>query len=91
MARTFTVLSQTVRVTDSTLFDESVQPAELESLNAGAVVQVSGFTNAAGEIVAQLPAQGVENRSSFAAWQDACEKAGLLTQALADSDDLPLS
>lgn len=51
-ARTFTVLSQTVRVTDSTLFDESIRPAELGTLTVGAAVQVSGFTNAAGEIVA---------------------------------------
>jgi hypothetical protein len=46
------VLSQTVRVTDATLFDDSITPAELASLSAGAVVQVSGFMNAAGEIVA---------------------------------------
>jgi hypothetical protein len=51
-ARTFTVLSQTVRVTDATLFDESIRPAELATLNAGAAVQVSGFVNSAGEIVA---------------------------------------
>jgi hypothetical protein len=52
VAGTFTVLSQTVRVTDATLFDESVRPAELASLATGAAVQVSGFMNAAGEIVA---------------------------------------
>jgi len=51
-ASTFTVLGQTIRVTDDTLFDESITPAELATLNAGAVVQVSGFLNAAGEIVA---------------------------------------
>jgi hypothetical protein len=51
-AGTFTVLSQAVRVSDATLFADSIRPAELASLNAGAGVQVSGFPNAAGEIVA---------------------------------------
>jgi hypothetical protein len=53
---TFVVLGQTVRVDDSTLFDDSLQ---LATMQAGAFVQVSGFTNAAGEIVASRidPAQ----------------------------------
>ena len=58
---TFTVLGQTVRVTDATLFDDSVQPADLAGLQAGAVVQVSGFANAAGDLVASrvdTPAAG---------------------------------
>jgi hypothetical protein len=46
----FTVVGQTVRVTGATLFDDSI--AELAGLTAGAVVQVSGFTSAAGEVVA---------------------------------------
>jgi hypothetical protein len=49
---TFVVLGQTVRVTGSTLFDESVQPADLTGLQAGTLVEVSGFPDAAGEIVA---------------------------------------
>jgi len=49
---TFTVLGQSVQVTDATLFDESIQPGELAGLAAGALVQVSGFANAAGDLVA---------------------------------------
>ena len=50
-AGTFTVLGQTVRVTDNTLFDDSLQVTAVDAL-AGVVVEVSGTTNAAGEIVA---------------------------------------
>jgi hypothetical protein len=50
--RSFTVLGQTARVDDGTLFDESIQPAALEGLQPGALVQVSGTMNSAGEIVA---------------------------------------
>jgi hypothetical protein len=46
------VLGQTVRITGSTLFDDSLQPADLTSLQTGSLVEVSGFTNGAGEIVA---------------------------------------
>jgi hypothetical protein len=49
---TFVVLGQTVRATGSTLFDESVQPADLTGLPTGALVEVSGFPDAEGEIVA---------------------------------------
>jgi len=49
---TFTVLGQIVHVTDATVFDDSVQPADLSGLQAGSVVQVSGFANAAGDLVA---------------------------------------
>jgi len=49
---TFVVLGQTVRVTGSTLFDESIQPRDLTGLPAGSLVEVSGFANAAGEIEA---------------------------------------
>jgi hypothetical protein len=49
---TFVVLGQTVRVTDATLFDEGIQPRGIEGLQTGAVVEVSGFPNAAGELVA---------------------------------------
>ncbi|HVQ12749.1 MAG TPA: DUF5666 domain-containing protein, partial [Vicinamibacterales bacterium] len=51
-AATFTVLGQTVRVDDSTLFDDGIQPASLEGLQAGTAVQVSGIANATGDIVA---------------------------------------
>jgi hypothetical protein len=48
----FVVLGQTVRVTGSTLFDDGIQPASLDGLQAGSLVEVSGFPNSAGEIVA---------------------------------------
>jgi hypothetical protein len=49
---TFVVLGQTVRVTDSTLYDDGIQPADLTGLKAGAGVEVSGFTDTDGDIVA---------------------------------------
>src|SRR5882672_9684618 len=49
---TFVVLGQTVRITGSTLFDETIQPADQTGLQTGSLVEVSGFANAAGEIVA---------------------------------------
>jgi hypothetical protein len=49
---TLVVLGQTVRITGSTLFDDSLQPADLTSLQTGSLVEVSGFSNGAGEIVA---------------------------------------
>jgi hypothetical protein len=51
-ARTFSVLGQTVRVNDETLFDEGTQIEDLSQLQAGAKVRVSGFKNAAGEVLA---------------------------------------
>jgi hypothetical protein len=51
-AGTFTVLGQVVRATDETLFDDSLQPASIEGVQVGAIIEVSGTSNAAGEIVA---------------------------------------
>jgi len=51
-AGTFRVLGQTVRVTDETLFDENIASASLEGLSSGMVVEVSGFPDAAGGILA---------------------------------------
>jgi hypothetical protein len=51
-ARTFSVLGQIVRVNDETLFDEATQIEDLEQLQAGTRVRVSGFLNAAGEVLA---------------------------------------
>lgn len=51
-ARTFNVLGQTVRVNDDTLFDEGTQAQDISQLQAGAKVRVSGFPNAAGELLA---------------------------------------
>src|SRR3984893_5564085 len=58
---TFVVLGQTVRVSGSTLFDDTILPASITSLKVGNIVEISGFPNAAGEIVAsriQLQAGG---------------------------------
>jgi hypothetical protein len=53
LTNTAVVLGQTVRVTGSTLFDDNLQPADLTSLQAGTlIVEVSGFPDAAGDIVA---------------------------------------
>ena len=53
VGNTFVVLGQTVRVTGSTLFDENLQATDLTGLQAGTtLVEVSGFTDATGEIVA---------------------------------------
>jgi hypothetical protein len=62
-AGTFIVLGQTVLVTGSTMFDENIQPAGIAGLQAGTLVEVSGFPNAAGQIVAsrvQLEPAGKE-------------------------------
>jgi hypothetical protein len=49
---TFVVLGQTVRVTNETRFDDAIEPANIEGLQNGAVVEVSGFANAAGDVFA---------------------------------------
>ena len=49
---TFVVLGQTVRVSGSTLFDDNIQPPSIAGLQVGNIVEVSGFPNAAGEVVA---------------------------------------
>jgi len=50
---TAVILGQTVRVTGSTLFDDSFQPGDLTSLQNGSLfVEVSGFSNGDGEIMA---------------------------------------
>jgi hypothetical protein len=52
VTNTLVVLGQTVGVTGSTLFDDGLQPRDLTSLQTGSLIEVSGFANAAGEIVA---------------------------------------
>jgi hypothetical protein len=49
---TFFVLGQTVHVTPTTAFDPSLQSAGLQGLQNGAELEVSGFSDAAGNIVA---------------------------------------
>lgn len=51
-AATFYVLGQTVHVTASTQFAPAIQPSGLPGLQNGAVVEVSGFADASGDIVA---------------------------------------
>jgi hypothetical protein len=51
-AQTFAVLGQTVQVTDETLFDERIEPASIEGLQAGETVEISGFTDASGQLIA---------------------------------------
>lgn len=51
-ADTFVVLGQTVRVTTATLLDSSIQPSDITGMQAGAVVEVSGFVDSTGTIVA---------------------------------------
>ena len=52
LAGTLVVMGQTVRVTGSTVFDNSFSIPSLAGIQPGDVVEVSGFPNAAGEIVA---------------------------------------
>lgn len=62
-AGTLVVLGQVVRVTATTLFDNSFANPSLAGIAIGSVVEVSGFPNGAGEIVATRiepkPAGGV--------------------------------
>ena len=52
VANTFVVLGQKVQITSSTFLDASIQPADLTGLQTGAVVEVSGFADDSGVIVA---------------------------------------
>jgi hypothetical protein len=51
-ASTFIVLGQTVRITASTLLDSSIQPADITGLQSGTIVEVSGFADSTGVLVA---------------------------------------
>ena len=51
-ASTLFVLGQTVHVTPATMFDPSIQATGLQGLHNGAALEVSGFADAAGNIVA---------------------------------------
>lgn len=52
VAGTLVVLGQTVRVNGATVFDDRFTTPSLAGIAVGSVVEVSGFRNAAGEIVA---------------------------------------
>ena len=61
---TLFVLGQTVHVTSQTVFGSNIKPAGLSGLQGGDVVQVSGFTNSVGEMVAtRIEAKGQSNVS----------------------------
>jgi hypothetical protein len=51
-AGTFVVLGQTVRVADTTLFDDSFTTQSLADISANTLVQVSGFLDSGGVLVA---------------------------------------
>jgi hypothetical protein len=55
---TFFVLQQTVHVSSDTIFGAGISPSSLVGLQNGALVQVSGFANSAGELVASRIDQG---------------------------------
>lgn len=48
----FVALGQTVKITSSTLLDSSIQPADITGVQQGTMVEVSGFPDATGAIVA---------------------------------------
>ena len=64
-AGTLTVLGQTVRITGVTRFDDNITPRSLEGIAVGDRVEVSGFTDATGAIVASY----VEKKVSTAAFE----------------------
>jgi hypothetical protein len=56
---TLFVLGQTVHVTSQTAFGSNIKPADLSGLQSGDVVEVSGFANSVGELVAtRIEAKG---------------------------------
>ena len=50
--RTFVVLGQTVLVTASTVLDSNISPADITGIKPGDRVEVSGFANSFGQLVA---------------------------------------
>lgn len=63
-ASTLFLLGQTVRVNSHTVFGSNMQPGALAGLQNGATVEISGFTNSAGELVAsRIDAKGQSNMS----------------------------
>ncbi len=61
---TLFVLGQTVHVTSQTVFGSNIKPAGLLGLQNGDVVEVSGFANSVGELVAtHIEARGQSNVS----------------------------
>jgi hypothetical protein len=52
MTSSFVALGQAVRVTPATIFDDTVPRAALDGLAVGDTVEVSGFRNSAGDVIA---------------------------------------
>lgn len=52
VANTLVILGQKVQITGSTLLDATIQPADLTGLQTGTSVEVSGFADASGTIIA---------------------------------------
>jgi hypothetical protein len=50
--RSLTVLGQTIQLDDATLFGEGIQPAGIGSLQKGTTVEISGFADASGNLLA---------------------------------------
>jgi hypothetical protein len=50
--RSLTVLGQTIQLDDATLFGEGIQPGGIGSLQKGMTVEISGFADASGNLLA---------------------------------------
>ena len=50
--RSVTVLGQTIQLDDATLFGEGIQPGGIGSLQTGMIVEISGFADASGNLLA---------------------------------------
>ena len=50
--RALTVLGQTIQLDDATLFGEGIQPGGLGSLQQGMILEISGFPDASGNLLA---------------------------------------
>jgi hypothetical protein len=50
--RSLTVLGQTIQLDDATLFGEGIQPGGIGSLQKGTIIEISGFADASGNLLA---------------------------------------
>ena len=50
--RSLTVLGQTIQLDDATLFGEGIQPGGIGSLQKGMIIEISGFADASGNLLA---------------------------------------
>jgi hypothetical protein len=88
-ARTFTVLDQTLRVTDDTIIDDA--PAAAINLAVGTSVEASGFANSAGELLVSRVdsnvADAVAQVHGAASDLDVHGRTFRINQLLVDYDD----